>query len=68
MVKNSPAMWETQVLSLDREDLWRREWQPTPVSLPVKSHGQRSLPGYSPWGRKELDMTERPSTAQKMFV
>ena len=29
---------------------WRRKWQPTPVSLPGKSHGQRSLVGYSPWG------------------
>ena len=38
---------------------WRRNWQPTPVLLPGKSHGQRSLVGYSPWGRKELDMTER---------
>ena len=38
---------------------WRRKWQPTPVLLPGKSHGQRSLVGYSPWGRKELDTTER---------
>ena len=37
--------------------LWRRKWQPTPVSLPGKSHGQRSLVGSSPWGRKELGMT-----------
>ena len=37
---------------------WRRKWQPTPVSLPGKFHGQRSLAGYSPWGRKESDMTE----------
>ena len=37
---------------------WRRKWQPTPVSLPGKSHGQRSLVGCSPWGRKELGMTE----------
>ena len=29
---------------------WRRKWQPTPVFLPGKSHGQRSLVGYSPWG------------------
>ena len=36
---------------------WRRKWQPTPVLLPGKSHGQRSLVGYSPWGRKESDMT-----------
>ena len=32
---------------------WRRQWHPTPVLLPGKSHGQRSLVGYSPWGRKE---------------
>jgi len=38
---------------------WRRQWQATPVLLPRKSHGWRSLVGYSPWGRKELDMTER---------
>ena len=37
---------------------WRRTWQPTPVFLPEKLHGQRSLVGYSPWGRKEPDMTE----------
>ena len=37
---------------------WRREWQPTPVFLPGEPHGQRSLAGYSPWGRKESDMTE----------
>ena len=37
---------------------WRRKWQPTPVLLLGKSHGQRSLVGYSPWGRKELDTTE----------
>ena len=37
---------------------WRRKWQPTPGFLPGESHGQRSLAGYSPWGRKELDMTE----------
>ena len=38
---------------------WRREWQPTPVFLPGESHGQRSLAGYSPWGRKESEMTEQ---------
>ena len=34
---------------------WRRAWQPTPVLLTGKSHGQRSLVGYSPWGCKRLD-------------
>ena len=37
---------------------WRRKWQPTTVFLPGKSHGQKSLGGYSPWGCKESDMTE----------
>ena len=36
----------------------RRKWQPTPVVLPGKSHGWRSLVGYSPWGHKESDTTE----------
>ena len=39
--------------------LWRRKWQTTPVFLPRDSHGQRSLPGYRPWGCKESDTTER---------
>ena len=38
---------------------WRRKWQPTPVLLPGKSHGLKSLVGYSPWGCKESDTTER---------
>ena len=38
---------------------WRRQLQPTPVLLPGKSHGRRSLVGYSPWDHEELDMTER---------
>ena len=36
-----------------------RQWQPTPVLLPGKSHGRRSLVGCSPWGRRESDTTER---------
>ena len=38
---------------------WRRQWHPTLVFLPGKSHGWRSLLGYSPWGHEESDMTER---------
>ena len=38
---------------------WRKKWQPTSVLLPGKSHGWRSLAGYSPWGCNELDMTEQ---------
>ena len=37
---------------------WRRKWQSSPIFLPGKFHGQGSLLGYSPWGRKELDMPE----------
>ena len=39
--------------------VWRRQWHPTPVLLPGKSHGQRSLEGCSPWGRWGSDTTER---------
>ena len=38
---------------------WRAKWQPTPAFLPGKSHGERSLAGYSLWGHKESDTTER---------
>ena len=38
---------------------WKREWLLTSVFLPGESHGQRNLGGYSPWGCKELDTTER---------
>ena len=40
---------------------WRRKWQPTSAFLPGKSHGQRSLAGYSPWGCKGSDTTEQMS-------
>ena len=48
-VKNLPATQEI------RKTPWRRKWQPTPVVLPGKSHGQRSLEGYSPQGQKKSD-------------
>ena len=41
---------------------WRRKWQPPPVFLPGESHGQKSLTGCSPWGHKEVEMTEQLST------
>ena len=41
---------------------WRKAWQATPAFLSAESHAQRSLAGYSPWGRKELDMTEQACT------
>ena len=58
MVKNLPAMQKTQFYHWIRKTPWRREWLPTPVFLPGEFHGRRSLVGYSPWGLKELDMTE----------
>ena len=58
-VKRLPTMRETEFNSWVQKILWRRKWQSTPVLLPGKSHGQRSLVGYSPWGHKELDTTER---------
>ena len=56
-----PVMQETQemrVQSLGGEDLLEEEMQPTPVFLLGKSHRQRSLAVYSPWGHKESDTTE----------
>ena len=44
-----------------RKTPWSRKWWPTPVSLPRKFHGQRSLVGYSPRGLKELNTTEWPN-------
>ena len=44
-----------------RKISWRKKWQATPVFLLEKFHGQRSLEGYSPWGRKESYTTERQS-------
>ena len=58
-VKCLPAVQETWVQSLGWEIPWRRKWQPTPVLLPGKSRGWRSLVGYSPWGLEESDTTER---------
>ena len=54
VVKNSSAMQETLVDPWFRNIPWRRKWQPTPVFLPGKSHGWRSLAGYSPQGCKRV--------------
>ena len=60
VVKHQPPMQATwDFYPWDRKIPWRRKWQRTPVFLPGKSHGQRSLAGSSPWDSKELDMTER---------
>ena len=52
-------MWETWVQSLGGEDLLEKEMATHSSILPGKSHGQRSLVDYSPWGHKELDTTEQ---------
>ena len=62
--KESDALFETRVESLDQEDPLERTCQSTPVFLPRGSHGQRSLAGCSPWGRRELDMTVQLTTAR----
>ena len=54
-VKRLPTMRETRVRSLGGKIPWRSKWHPTPVFLPGKSHGLRSLVGYRPWGRKESE-------------
>ena len=72
MVKNLPAKagdakryefspWVGKIL-------WRRKRQPTPVFLPRKFHGQRTLAGYSPWGRKESDVTERAQAIYSVIL
>ena len=58
------GMQERQGQSLSWKDPLERKWQVTPVFLPGKFHGQRSLAGYSPWSLKESDTTEWLSTAQ----
>ena len=54
MVKNLPEMQETQVQLLGQEDPLEKEMLPTPAFLSGKSHGQRSLAGYSPWGLRRI--------------
>ena len=58
MVKNLPAMPETQVRSLGGEDPLEKGKAITPIFLLGEFHGQRNLVGYSPWGHKESDTTE----------
>ena len=59
MVKDLPAMWETWVRSLGQEDPLEEGMATHSSVLPGEFYGQRSLMGYSSWGRKELDMTEQ---------
>ena len=58
LVKSLPAMQKTWVRSLGQEDPLEKETATHSNILPGESNGQRSLTGYSPWGRKESDTTE----------
>ena len=62
LVKNLTAVQETQVCSLGWEDPLEKEMATHSSILAWRIHGQGSLAGYSPWGRKESDTTERLST------
>ena len=62
--------WHAAVHRVTKSRTWLRDWtsttkwQPTPVSLPGKPHRQRSLVGYSPWGHRKSDTTERLTHTQ----
>ena len=67
MLKNLPAMQETRVQFLGQEDLPLGKERAIHSSiLAGKSHGKRSLAGYSPWGHKESDMTYQLKTCHKV--
>ena len=63
LVKNLPAMWETWVRSWDGKIPWRKERLPTPVLRPGEFHGL-----YSPWDRKDMDITEPLSLITQMLT
>ena len=68
VVNNPPTMQDTWVQSLDWEDTLEEAWQPTPVFLPEKSHGQRNLVGYHPKGGKESDTAEHARWLCHSFI
>ena len=58
-LKHLPAIWETRVRSLGQEDPLEKGMATHSSTLAWRTHGGRTLVGYSPWDRKESDMTER---------
>ena len=65
MVKNLPAnAGDNRLDPWVRTISWRRKWQPPPVFLPGRFHGQRSLGGCSPWGHRESDRAEHEQDSQ----
>ena len=67
-VKNLPAIQETGFYPWVGKIPWRREWLPTPVFLPEKFHGQRSLAGHRPWGYKEMDTTKQLTLSLSLWM
>ena len=65
MVNNLPAMLETGFDPWVGKIPWRRKWQPISVFLPGKSHGWRSLAGYTPGGDKDSDTTDQQTLYEK---
>ena len=63
--RNIPCSWIGRINIVYTTQ--RRQWQPTPIFLPGKSHGQRSLVGCSPWGHEESDMTEQTRIFDGVF-
>ena len=59
-------VWRCRFKPCVRKIPWRRKWQPTPVFLPGKFHGERSLVGYSSWGCKESDTAEQLNNNRKI--
>ena len=57
--RHVPGVFSSYLLCTPLVAQWRRQWHPTPVLLPGKSHGLRSLVSCSPWGREESDTTEQ---------
>ena len=57
-VKSPPAVWESWVRSLGQEDPLEKEMATHSSILAWRTHGQRNLVGYSPWGHRELDIAE----------
>ena len=68
VVKNPHAMQEIGVWPLSQEHPLENKWQPIPVSLPGKFHGEESLVGYSPGGHKESDVTEWLCTSRRHMI
>ena len=64
-VKNPLQCWRCEFDPWVEKIPWRRKWQRSPVILPGKFHGQRSLVNYCPWGRKEVNKTEHACASTK---